>query len=164
MPVSQFLPNVQVLLPMTMICFPVLQMSSTLRQFTTGYITDELFQASCERRLGSPYIQECMMSLEESLPVIGVELAYAPDLSGTGWILAATGRPRLDPESREKFEGMTLRGLQRCRRIQRLSVAMSERRYTPAAVQLLTQDLRELNKLLEAMMSEVNIRSAAARS
>lgn len=139
------------------------QMSSTLRQLTTGYITDDLFQASCERRLGSPYIQECMIALEESLPVIGVELAYAPDLRGTGWILAASGRPRLDPEAREKFEGLTLRGLQRCRRIQRLSVAMSERRYTPAAVQLLTQDLRELNNLLETMLAEISSRSAAAR-
>lgn len=144
--------------------YNVLQMSSTLRQLTTGYITDDLFQASCERRLGSPYIQECMIALEESLPVIGVELAYAPDLSGTGWILAASGRPRLDPEAREKFEGMTLRGLQRCRRIQRLSVAMSEHRYTPAAVQLLVQDLRELNQLLESMLAATSGRSVAVHT
>jgi hypothetical protein len=133
-----------------------MQMSSTLRQLTAGYIPDETFQAACQRRLASPYIQEAMVSLEESLPVLGVELAYSPDLSGTGWLLAASGHPRLDPPTREKFEGMTLRGLQRCRRIQRLSVAMSQHKYTPAAVQLLTQDLRELSRILDEMLEAVD--------
>jgi hypothetical protein len=139
-------------------------MSSTLRQLTTGYIPDEVFQAACKRRLSSPYIQECMIALEECLPVIGVELAYSPDLSGTGWLLSAAGRPRINQETRERFEGMTLRALQRCRRVQRLSVAMSEHKFTPAAVQLLTQDLRELSRILEEMLAEVERLQRAARA
>lgn len=140
------------------------QMSSTLRQLTTGYIPDETFQAACKRRLSSPYIQEAMIALEESLPVIGVELSYAPDLSGTGWLLSAAGHPRINQETRERFEGMTLRALQRCRRVQRLSVAMSENKFTPAAVQLLTQDLKELSRILEEMLKEVDTLQSRARA
>jgi hypothetical protein len=139
-------------------------MSSTLRQLTTGYIPDETFQAACKRRLASPFVQESMISLEESLPVIGVELAYSPDLSGTGWLLNAAGRPRINQETRERFEGMTLRALQRCRRVQRLSTAMNENKFTPAAVQLLTQDLRELSRILEEMLGEVERRQIGARA
>lgn len=133
-----------------------MQMSSTLRQLTTGYIPDETFQAACKRRLSSPYIQEAMISLEESLPVIGVKLSYSPDLSGTGWLLSAAGRPKINQDNRERFEGLTLRALQRCRRVQRLSVAMNENKFTPAAVQLLTQDLKELSRILEEMLGAVD--------
>ena len=141
-----------------------MQMSSTLRQLTTGYIPDETFQAACKRRLSSPYIQESMISLEESLPVIGVELSYSPDLSGAGWLLSAAGRPRINQDTRERFEGMTLRALQRCRRVQRLSVAMNEHKFTPAAVQLLTQDLKELSRILDEMLSEVDSLQRTARA
>ena len=130
-------------------------MSSTLRQLSAGYLTPELFQATCERRLGSPFFLDAISSLQNAVPVIGNELAYAPDLSGSGWLAAALGHPRVDPALRERFEKLTLSTVQRGRRVTRLATAMRERKYTPAGVQLLVQDVRYLSKSLDELAMAV---------
>lgn len=137
------------------------QMSSTLRQLSAGFLSPELFQATCERRLGAPFFLEAVTALQDAVPVIGNELAYAPDLSGTGWLAATLGHPRVDAAIRERFEVLTLSTLQRARRVSRLAAAMQARKYTPAGVQLLVQDVRFLATSLDELALAVAERRAA---
>lgn len=130
------------------------QMSSTLRQLSAGFLTDDLFQATCERRLSSPFLLESLRALPDAVPVLGNDLAYHPDLSGVRRISAVLGHPIVDPAKREHVEELTLTALQRSRRASRLATAMATMKYTPAGVQLLVQDLRYLHTTLEEMTME----------
>jgi hypothetical protein len=138
-----------------------MQMASTLRQLSAGFLDADLFQASCSRRLSSPYFLDAISALQDAVPVVGRQLAYSPELSGSGWLAATLGSPRLDPPVRERFEKLTLSTLQSARRVVRLATAMAERKYTPAGVQLLTQDVRFLaGSLDELSLAAAKIQSA----
>lgn len=129
-------------------------MSSTLRQLSAGFLSEQLFQTTCERRLSSPFFVEALQALPDAVPVLGNDLAYHPDLSGFNRFSAAVGRPVVDPARQEHIEELTLTTLQRSRRAVRLTTAMASVKYTPAGVQLLVQDLRYLNDALEEMTLE----------
>jgi hypothetical protein len=140
-------------------------MASTLRQLNAGFLDTDLFQATCSRRLSSPFFIDAISSLQDVVPVVGSQLAYSPDLSGAGWLAASLGHPRLSPPVRERFEKLTLSTLQRSRRVVRLATAMGERKYTPAGVQLLAHDVRFLaSSLDELSLAVAQVRAAQRRA
>ena len=140
------------------------QMSSTLRQLNAGFLDDELFQATCARRLSSPFFLDSIRALIDAVPVVGRALAYAPDPLVKGWRPGKLGHTAVNTQAREKIEALTLTLLQRGRRVVRLATAMSTHKYTAAGAQLLTQDLRSMHHTLDALAEASALAKAAARS
>jgi hypothetical protein len=132
-----------------------MQVSSTMRQLSAGFLPEAEFQAACQRRLGSSLVIDGMLQLEDAIPALGRELAYAPSATSRPAWLVRFGRAGPDPALQEHFERLTLTSLQRCRRVQRLGTAMCQRKFTPAGMQLLSQDLKYLCHSLDELVRAV---------
>lgn len=126
------------------------QVSSTLRMEAAGYMDAILFEQTCRRRLGSPYIEESLRSLQDVMPVLGATLAYGraaqPGLAG----MFASAHP-----PQKEYESLTLEGLQRSRRMQYLLKSMDASAYTPTCIGLLLKDLKRVVVILDTMLEQV---------